>query len=118
MQIYLPQKIKRGVYGLKSNNPSHAVMTLPTGLLKPVNQKLVWSADERDLRQEDCIPSRTEKSLPVETQQLLKRGLEVLHRLAEVRDDRVEAIRIQIASGIYRIDNEAIAQKMLGIKSV
>jgi|SRR5579884_2107153 len=90
-------------------------MTLPTDVLKRANQKLVCNAVERDLCQEGCIPLRVEEGLPLEAQQLIERGLKVLHHLADVRSERIEALHIQIATGIYRIDTEAIAQKMLGI---
>jgi anti-sigma28 factor (negative regulator of flagellin synthesis) len=49
----------------------------------------------------------------VEKQRLIKPALETADRFSAQRAARVEALRAQIRSGTYEVDNHALVEKMI-----
>jgi len=78
--------------------------------------KLIKISDNRaaESHPKDSSPARGEDrvSLSPQARELLK-AQRALAAIPDVREDKVEEIKAQIADGTYRIDSDQIAAKMI-----
>jgi negative regulator of flagellin synthesis FlgM len=91
------------------------MVSMKIGNLPAVAMEQYNNSSKVKMRKAETVPMGTDSLELSGASRLFDKALLAVRETPEVRMDRVEAIRSQIAAGAYTANAAAIAKKMLGL---
>ena len=95
---------------MKINNPPSAAQALEQA--KGAERAQGLRPDTNPLKKNPTAPSPSNVEIS-EDARLMQRARELAHGAPDVRPDKVQSLKKAIQSGVYKVDAESIAEKIL-----